>query len=201
METSLNREQLLHQGDAQRYPTIVIDPPWPYADGWRGWGQTHADRTALPYPPMTLERIAALPVRELVANEGYVFLWTTNRYLEQSYGILRGWNLCPKQTLTWGKEPNGGGVGGLFATTTEFVVVAQRVGPSGKSHQRNSTGRRVDRSHFDWPRQEHSRKPEAFLDHVETVCLSPRLEMFARRNRLGWDTWGNQSLEHLEVAT
>jgi N6-adenosine-specific RNA methylase IME4 len=28
----------------------------------------------------------------------------------------------------------------------------------------------------------------------------PRLEMFARRQRLGWDTWGNEALEHVQVT-
>jgi N6-adenosine-specific RNA methylase IME4 len=53
---------------------------------------------------------------------------------------------------------------------------------------------------FQWPRGEHSAKPEAFLDLVEQVSPGPYLEMFARRNRLGWDTWGNESLEHVEMA-
>lgn len=49
-------------------------------------------------------------------------------------------------------------------------------------------------------RHPHSEKPEAFLDVVERVSPGPYLEMFARRNRLGWDTWGNQSFEHVEMA-
>lgn len=52
---------------------------------------------------------------------------------------------------------------------------------------------------FQWPRGAHSAKPEAFLDMVEQVSPGPYLEMFARRNRLGWDTWGNESLEHVEM--
>ena len=43
-------------------------------------------------------------------------------------------------------------------------------------------------------RSAHSAKPEAFLDIVESVSPGPRVEMFARRARLGWDTWGNESL-------
>lgn len=26
-------------------------------------------------------------------------------------------------------------------------------------------------------------------------------ELFARRNRLGWDTWGNESFEHVHLET
>jgi len=39
----------------------------------------------------------------------------------------------------------------------------------------------------------HSAKPEAFIDFVETISPEPRVELFARRHRLGWDVWGNES--------
>lgn len=165
-----------------RYRAIVADPPWDQGD-FQGWG----DRRDLPYEALELDAIKALPVRDLIASEGYVFLWTTNRHLEAAFAVARAWTLCPKQTLTWCKPPRGKGLGGLFATTTEFVVIAQRVGPSGKSHQRNSTGVRIDRSHFDWPRGEHSAKPDAFYDLVEQVAPGPYAELFARRARFGWD--------------
>jgi N6-adenosine-specific RNA methylase IME4 len=60
---------------------------------------------------------------------------------------------------------------------------------------------RVDTRWFQWPRGKHSAKPEAFLDLVEHVSPAPRLEMFARRQRLGWDTWGNEALEHVALGT
>ncbi len=54
---------------------------------------------------------------------------------------------------------------------------------------------------FSWPRSSHSAKPEAFLDLVEQVSPGPYLELFARRQRLGWDTWGNEALNHVEIAS
>lgn len=59
-------------------------------------------------------------------------------------------------------------------------------------------GLRCDTRWWMWPRGKHSEKPEAFLDLVESVSHAPRVELFARRNRLGWDTWGNEALEHVE---
>jgi N6-adenosine-specific RNA methylase IME4 len=47
----------------------------------------------------------------------------------------------------------------------------------------------------------HSAKPEAFYDLVESVSPGPYLELFARRQRLGWDTWGNEALEHVDLGT
>jgi N6-adenosine-specific RNA methylase IME4 len=53
---------------------------------------------------------------------------------------------------------------------------------------------------FTWPRAEHSAKPDAFLDLVEQVSPGPYLELFARRQRLGWDTWGNEALNHVDLT-
>lgn len=59
---------------------------------------------------------------------------------------------------------------------------------------------RIHSRWFDWSRSAHSAKPEAFLDLVEQVSPGPYLELFARRQRLGWDTWGNEALNHVDLA-
>jgi N6-adenosine-specific RNA methylase IME4 len=58
---------------------------------------------------------------------------------------------------------------------------------------------KCDTRWWSWPRGKHSAKPEAFLDLVEQMSPGPYLEMFARRNRLGWDTWGNEALQHVDL--
>jgi N6-adenosine-specific RNA methylase IME4 len=189
-----------------KYRTIVADPPWEYREGWPGAstsplsafnrGVVPSDtsvRDALPYESMTTDAVAALPVGDLAQNDAHLFLWTTNRYLWDAADIARRWGFRPSQVLTWCKPPRGVGPGGLFANTTEFIIYARR----GKPEQT----KRQDSSWWLWSRAGHSVKPEAFLDVVETAVPGPYLELFARRNRLGWDTWGNESLEHVEVAT
>jgi N6-adenosine-specific RNA methylase IME4 len=60
-------------------------------------------------------------------------------------------------------------------------------------------GAKINTRWFEWPRGAHSAKPDAFLDMVEQVSPAPRVELFARRDRLGWDTWGNESLGTAEM--
>ena len=67
-------------------------------------------------------------------------------------------------------------------------------------NQHRGDGLRCDTRWWRWPRGVHSAKPEAFLDVVESVSPSPRLEMFARRARFGWDYWGDESLGTAEVV-
>ena len=45
------------------------------------------------------------------------------------------------------------------------------------------------------------RRTESFQDLIETVSDAPRLEMFARRKRVGWDIWGNELENDVELET
>ena len=38
----------------------------------------------------------------------------------------------------------------------------------------------------------HSEKPDDTYDYIEAISPGPRLELFARRRRHGWDVWGNE---------
>lgn len=173
-----------------KYRTIVADPPWEIGDFPANFG--YESGKPCPYPTMPVEEIAALPVSELADRDAHLYLWTINAYVEDAYQIARDWRFRPVKLLTWGKPEYGMGLGGTFASTSEFVLFCRKGSLKAE--------RRVPRSWFEWPRGSHSAKPEAFLDLVETVSPGPRLEMFARRQRLGWDTWGNEALNHVEMG-
>ena len=199
--------------ERMRYATIVADPPWSYSRTGLGFGRSgnsarwqpgEMRETGLPYDSLSCEEIAALPVDLLASRDAHLYLWTTQKYLFRAAEIVTEWKFSVSSTLVWCKEPRGFNMGGTFASTTEFILFARRGSAPAK--------RRVQRQWFTWPRPEtsvgygerktvtHSKKPEAFLDLVEQTSPGPYLELFARRQRLGWDTWGNEALEHVEVA-
>jgi N6-adenosine-specific RNA methylase IME4 len=171
--------------------TLVIDPPWEYPEGFPSFGDGPEDRTPLPYPTMTVDAIATLPVYDVMQHEGYVFLWTTSRYLPDAFSVLRAWRCAYRQTLTWAKPPRGLGPGGAWAVTTEHVLVAQRIGAASNGRRKSTSGVRVDRSCFDWPRRAHSEKPGEFYTMLERTHLAPRIDVFARRLRPGWACVGS----------
>lgn len=204
-----------------RYRTIVADPPWPYDEGFAtmrgsctraevkaGWRESVTRRnTPLGYMAMTLEQIAELPIPDLAYRRCRLFLWSTQRHMPIAYGLLDVWGFRYKQTLIWRKTSSFSPFGGSLApNNVEFVIVGVRGVPAVK-------GRRVEGCVFDIPGNsgrrkangagpnKHSRKPEAFLDFVEQVSPGPYLELFARRQRLGWDTWGDEALEHVEIPS
>ncbi len=142
------------------------------------------------YRTMTLAEVESIPVMDVTDKDAHLYLWTVNRYVEQSYGVARAWGFRPVVLLTWAKTPRGLGLGGTFVQTTEHVLFARRgVLKSFKRHP--STW-------WNWTRPEtgtgpkHSRKPEEFQDMVEAVSPGPYLELFARRTRPGWACLGNE---------
>ncbi len=184
------------------YQTIVADPPWEYEGFATAPTPIHGTPgpvkvAGLPYESMTLEEIAALPVSDWAAKDCRLFFWTTNRYLPDAFPIVAGWGFTYKQTLTWRKTGNPSPFGGSVAPNhAEFLLVATRGAPKVVSRLRSSVvdapaaapGKRRKGAG-----RKHSAKPDAFLDFIEQVSAGPYLELFARRERLGWDTWGNES--------
>jgi N6-adenosine-specific RNA methylase IME4 len=183
-----------------RYRTIVIDPPWKYGKWGGNSGQTEkcntfsvdAGNLPLPYPSMSLDEIAALPVANLADADCELYLWVTQKYIPNAYGILSGWGFKYCETLTWCKVPRGTGQGGLFTPTTEFILHG-RIGRMPKKQRVDTTWWKVTRP------VHHSQKPESFQDVIETVSDAPRLEMFARRYRIGWDVWGNEIESNIQL--
>lgn len=174
-----------------KYRTILVDPPWQYGK----WGKASVaprgssykpNDSQMPYSTMTVLEISALPVRGVAADNCDLYLWTTQRYLPSAFSVLEAWGFKYCQTLTWCKTPKGTGQGGLYCPTTEFLLLA-RLGrmPTGKT--------RCDTTwwHIKRP-MKHSQKPECFQDVIENQSDGPRLELFARRQRPGWDVWGDQ---------
>lgn len=188
------------------YRTLVVDPPWPqkgagplaggHAEGFIGT----AGSLPMPYPTMTIDAIKDLRVAELADPTGcHLYLWSTNRFLPAAFDVLDSWGFKYSTTLVWAKKPMGGGLGGAYGISTEYVLFARR--------GRVPTMSRVRGTWFTWKRPYnaagkpmHSAKPGEFYEMVEQVSPGPRLEMFARRLRSGWDVWGDQAPGAVELS-
>jgi N6-adenosine-specific RNA methylase IME4 len=145
------------------------------------------------YATMTNAEIASLPVADLAADQAHLYLWTTNPRLMGDYrgrrditpvDIVEAWGFKPITMLTWVK-PGRGGTGWYFRGQTEHVIFGVRGGLGIPANMRQ-------RNVIEAPRSKHSAKPQAFFDLVESVSPGPRLELFARTTRGGWDVWGDE---------
>ncbi len=189
------------------YRTIVADPPWPYQvsdNPWlrasptyrpNSWNSAGAGPfTAKRYGSMTMEELKALVIP--ADDPAHLYLWTTNAFMCEAHELARAWGFKVNTICTWTKINGEGqvsrsGTGYHFRGATEHWLFCVR----GSLR----TARRDLPTGFLWPRLGHSVKPDAFYDLVESASPGPYLELFARRNRLGWDSWGNQCLEHVDV--
>jgi len=165
-----------------QYRTIVCDPPWaqPLVGCYtrRRLGRARV----LPYPTMTLDAIKALPVETLAAPGAHLWLWTTNAFLAPAFEVMKAWGFTYLTTVTWVKPS---GCGAWFAGTTQHCLF-------GYYQRCKFEGRRYAPTHFHAAPKRHSQKPEQFYGLVEEVSAAPRLELFARRHRLGFDVWGDE---------
>lgn len=195
-----------------RYRTIVADPPWDVKAGPRSgaykvvngkqvWNLDPGKKSRdLAYPPMTLQAIKDLPVSDLVERDAHLYLWTTNGYLPHAFDVIRSWDFVYSTTIVWGKTPfGGGGLGGKWRITTEFLLHATRGSLAG-------TGEIIgtwfhEKRPYEGGYPKHSKKPASFQDRIEQVSPGPYLELFARSQRLGWDTYGNEALGHVELPS
>lgn len=172
--------------DAVRYHTIVADPPWNEEGGGRI--KRGASRH---YKLLKTEDIIGLMWDTLVLGErlednAHLYLWVTNNFLPDGLRVLAALQFRYVTTITWFKDRFG--LGQYYRGITEHClfgvngVLPYRTRPDGKRAQ-GVTG-------FFAPRTEHSEKPSQLQDMAELVSPPPYLEMFARKQRPGWDYWG-----------
>lgn len=189
------------------YPCVVADPPWPYETSVKGTSAIqrkqkfidagHKGVEDMGYGVMSMEELCAL--RPPVAKNAHLYLWTTNSFMVEAHDLAKAWGFKPKTICTWVKTHQGDSErvsmksGYYFRGATEHFLFCVR----GSLPLQTPDGLPTA---YLWPRiGKHSQKPEAFYDLVEQASPGPYLELFARRNRMGWDTWGNESLVHVEV--
>jgi N6-adenosine-specific RNA methylase IME4 len=173
-----------------KYRTILADPPWPQPMTG-GWKSRQQRARALPYPSMTLEAIKALPVADLAAPDAHLWLWVTNAFLRDGFDVMAAWGFKYLAPVTWVKPS---GLGAYFIHRTEHLLFGYR----GKC--RFPLGRYKPTVLFA-NRGRHSAKPGESYDLIESISPGPRLELFARQHRLGWDVWGNEVECSVELAS
>jgi N6-adenosine-specific RNA methylase IME4 len=164
-----------------KYRCIICDPPWPAHMILR---QVRPWQVELAYPTMSEEELLAFPLADLAAEDCHLYLWFTHKHLELALRLAAHWGFRYECQMTW--EKNGGfTVMHSWQYTTEHVLFCRR-----GTLPLLRAGLPL---HFAESRREHSRKPEAFYDLVRQASPEPRIELFARERRDGFDSWGNET--------
>jgi N6-adenosine-specific RNA methylase IME4 len=171
----------------KHYPVIYADPPWQFRvyDENSSIASEH-DAAGVHYPCMSTDAICTLPVKELATQAAALFLWTTAPHLPEALQVVAAWGFEYKTHAVWVKDWIG--VGFWVRNQHEILLVATRGDmPTPSPACRPS-------SVIVAPRREHSRKPDEAYELIERMYPDlPKIELFARHARPGWDVWGNEA--------
>ena len=167
-----------------KYRMIEADPPWQYGD--ERTLTVAAGAAAAHYPTMDTDAICALKVAELALPDAVLFLWVTAPLLPDGLRVVEAWGFTYKACFVWDKVR---GYNGHYNDVQhELLLVATR----GSCVPDVAT---LPKSILREEKTKHSRKPECFVKMEETLYPDgPRLELFQRVKRTGWDGWGNESV-------
>ena len=166
------------------YRVIYADPPWEYGDKRTNDAQSGSAESQ--YPTMPIDEICGLPVRDMAAPDSVLFLWATAPLLTEAVQVIQAWGFTYKAQFVWDKLKGFNGHYNdvrhellLVATRGSFVPAVETLDPSVIAEKRTK----------------HSRKPDRFYELIERLYPTgdgTHLELFARRTRNGWESWGNQ---------
>ena len=163
---------------SNKYSTILADPPW----STNQKGGTNVRSAESHYPLMSLDRIKAMPVSDLAAENAHLYLWIPNALLQEGLDVIKAWGFTYRSPLYWIKPRLL--LGNYIRNASETCLFATR----GKAPVRFN-------AQPNWmfcPQQDHSHKPEEQFAVIERLSHPPYLELFARRRQPGWDCWGNE---------
>ena len=140
---------------------------------------------------MTIAEIASLPVRDLLAPDAVILLWVTDPLLPRALEVVRAWGLTFKTVgFYWTKRKPSGAehLGGGYYTRANPEQCWILTRGKGVSRADRSVRRLLAA-----PVRAHSEKPDLFYTEVERLFGNvPRVDVFARRKRDGWDALGDE---------
>jgi N6-adenosine-specific RNA methylase IME4 len=172
-----------------RYRVILADPPWLYFD--QRTGGTASGAASAHYPCLPAEEICALAdssgraVCDLAAPDAVIFLWATAPCLVEAIQVVEAWGFIYKAQFVWDKVR---GFNGHYNDVQHELLL---IGLRGSFPPADVP---LFKSIVTCEKDKHSRKPERFYEIIEALYPhGPRLELFARTKRTGWDSWGNEA--------
>lgn len=180
--------------ERKKYQIIYADPPWFYHyKGSKKWGDAQIE-----YPVMKTRDICALPIGELVADRAVCFMWATMPNLPEAFKVMEAWGFTYKTVaFVWVKTNADGtprsGTGYFTNSNAELVLI----GTKGNNLERV---RKDIKQILLSPINGHSVKPDEIRNRIVSLYGDiPRIELFARQKTGGWDVWGNEVTNDIEL--
>ena len=172
----------------KKYNVIYADPPWTF----KTFSDKGKDRSPENhYNVMSLKDICNLPISKIANDNSVLLMWVVDPLLDKAFEVINAWGFKYKTVgFTWAKTNRKSmgfftGLGYWTRGNPEMCLLATKGKPKRIS---KSVPQLVVEQ-----RREHSRKPDIIYNHIENLLEGPYIELFARTQRNGWDSWGNQT--------
>lgn len=168
----------------------MADPPWKQSRGGKKSVRENSSGMELPYKTMELSDIKEHIniAYNLMPDNGIFFLWAIEKYLPEAEQIAKDVGFKLHARMIWNK------VTGIPAAFTirfghEYLLYMYK----GKFTPVAKSERGKIHSVFEEKPKRHSQKPEVAYRIIERLYPdSNKLEMYARKERSGWDCYGDE---------
>jgi len=179
----------------KKYNIIYADPPWEYVK--LNFYQKKGVNNKV-YDRMKIEDIKQLKIGEIAEDNSLLFLWVTNPMLKKGLEVMQSWGFeFTTIAFVWVKTYKSGkeitGMGRYTRSCVELCLLGKR----GIGVKRKDTNvPQIVYSNL----QNHSKKPEEIRDRIFRLFDDvPRIELFAREKKEGWDVWGNEVKSDIQL--
>lgn len=201
-------EEIYPSLPGKKYQVIYADPPWDYGGKMQYDKTTIKDENigfekkifissaAFKYPTLKMKQLKQLDVNSIAADDCILFLWTTGPQLANAVELGESWGFEYKTVaFVWDKMIHN--PGRYTLSQTEFVLAFK------KGRFPAPRGARNIRQLLSVPRGKHSEKPVEVIDGITKMFpTQEKIELFARKNYVGWDNWGLEIPESkVEILT
>ena len=177
----------------KKYKIIYADPAWSYSGQLFNRGGVK-DK----YQTLHKRNIEQLNVNAIAHTDSVLFMWATYPKLEEALYIMRGWGFRYVTTaFTWVKtyEKSGKpffGMGKWTRANSEICLL----GTKGNISRVDASVPQVILS----PVGEHSKKQDEVRQRILKLMGDlRRIELFAREKHIGWDAWGDEIQNDIEI--
>jgi N6-adenosine-specific RNA methylase IME4 len=161
------------------FDVVIADPAWPEC-----FGATCSRSITRHYATMALPDICAIPVESITALDSLLLLWVPANRLHLGLEVMAAWGFRFRTSGVWVKPRSG--TGKWLRSQHEVYLVGRR----GRFPAPRPGLLLPSVIHA--PATRHSQKPDDLHRWVETTWPGMRyVELFARRPRENWTTWGD----------
>ena len=173
------------------YSLILSDPPWKQSRGGKKSARPNSSGKSLDYPTMSLDDIKEhlRIVTGHTTGDSVLFLWTIDKYLFEAEQIAKDLGYKLHARMIWSKDGMGIPAAFTIRYSHEYLLFMYK----GKLIPIAIEERGKIADVFVAKPQKHSKKPEISYRIIERVYPNlKKLEMYARTEREGWDSFGNE---------